>query len=344
MMQPDRPGFLRDLLYFDVNKAASILSQLEGGLLTSSQETSASASTIRKGLTGDLKFVKGERETSEEDSATESKSRVLHHATLNRLESLLEASGEIFRCSHGQMAQETPSALRDMLLSRPFVTISAPCIMQDYNELDRILSHFNDLSGFINRSTRHSLEQTEEFKALQSQIAQLREASKAPRIGTQERAIAKDHLKHVEQTLDSMIGSLTQSESLPDWFIAGIRLFLDSFMRGRIELRLQPLTAHPEFEIVASLRRDSFIDASAADVLHSYGSRPGPAFTAFGFVTSGRDDAEQRAQRKSAVGDVAGAFDTMFAALDALEDAIATVHPPSVALFPVAVFRDLRMN
>lgn len=69
-------GELRDLIYFDFDKAASVYSQIEGGLLKETQEATEGAKETRGGAQVDLKIFKPElsRSSQEKTSTLESKS------------------------------------------------------------------------------------------------------------------------------------------------------------------------------------------------------------------------------------------------------------------------------
>ena len=77
----DEP-YLRDLLYLYTEKAASIFSQLHGGLVRETQETAEQARERRRGLGLNLGLLKPEIAGTSEERTSVIESRVLHHDLL----------------------------------------------------------------------------------------------------------------------------------------------------------------------------------------------------------------------------------------------------------------------
>ncbi|HAA32325.1 MAG TPA: hypothetical protein DCE56_37285 [Cyanobacteria bacterium UBA8553] len=89
---------LRDLVYFDINKAASIFSQLEMGLLTETKFTKNNSMELIYELMKREESIPREKKevvlsSEEEKTKVEKKltleSKVLHHDLLTRVEDLL---------------------------------------------------------------------------------------------------------------------------------------------------------------------------------------------------------------------------------------------------------------
>jgi hypothetical protein len=81
---------LLDLLYFDFEKAASLLSQVEEGLPETVSETAESGDTQRNLRTYELlKLFKGEFGSTSSEKTSILESRLLHHDLLLRVEEAL---------------------------------------------------------------------------------------------------------------------------------------------------------------------------------------------------------------------------------------------------------------
>jgi hypothetical protein len=74
--------YLRDLLYLDWEKAASIFSQLQGGLLKETQESAEKARERRAGLGLSIGPLRPEVGGSAADRASVVETRVMHHDLL----------------------------------------------------------------------------------------------------------------------------------------------------------------------------------------------------------------------------------------------------------------------
>ena len=95
-MKPDK---IRDLLYFDFAKAASIWSQIEGGLQEriSVSEELADESSTQVGA-GIPRFVEAKFGTLDVEKRSILESKVLHHNLLNDLESSSHRLGLVVDC------------------------------------------------------------------------------------------------------------------------------------------------------------------------------------------------------------------------------------------------------
>lgn len=84
---------LRDLVYFDFDKAASLFSQLEQGLLREVQSSVEAAKDERNVRKYDLKLFKPEFGGIASEKTSRLESRVLHHDLLARVEDALFEHG-----------------------------------------------------------------------------------------------------------------------------------------------------------------------------------------------------------------------------------------------------------
>ena len=340
-------GVIRDLIYFDEKKAASLLSQIEGGLPTISRETHDAAAALSRGTGLDLKVAKLSRDTTTTDRSSIEEDRVLHHAMLARIErwltegDLLAVVDEQTKSGEGNVEE-----VRSFIVQRSFASVTGLAIIQDFGELTTTISRFNQLVTFINRASRHALETSPEITSLRSQIAEFGKPIQGQRGSATQRANAKAAAREIQAQIEQAIAASVPLTELPAWLLDGFGLFLETFMRGRVELRLQPLRGAPSFELIANLKRDCFTDADISTIISSYGTRPDRPLCLIGFVTSAPVDEQvaedsSRAERRGD-GQFEKSFDHLFAALESIEEMVRTTRYPSVAVYPLAVFRRMR--
>ncbi len=161
---------LRDLLYFDFEKAASLLSQLEGGLPDRTSESSECTGDKRNLRTYDLlKLFKAEfgGTTSEKTSLLES--RLLHHDLLNRVENALETLKVIVDLNKALPEDiDHPEGIREALGNHDYIRAEGWAAFEDYERLKDVSTSFNNLIAFI---TRCSLDEIKMLQLLREEAA-----------------------------------------------------------------------------------------------------------------------------------------------------------------------------
>ena len=80
---------IRDLIYFDFDKAASIFSQVEGGLIKEIQSGSENSINQKKDHKFDLKLYKSEFGKDSSGKTSRLETKVLHHDLLFKIEEIV---------------------------------------------------------------------------------------------------------------------------------------------------------------------------------------------------------------------------------------------------------------
>lgn len=127
------------------------------------------------------------------------------------------------------------------------------------------------------------------------------------------------------------------------------------FNAGQIHLRVYPFESTPQFQIFANLKRSAFTDEDPAHSIFAYGARPNVKLTVFGLVTSApakegpsfnpmqeftATDGEQR--EESVPVSVEKGFRSAFDGLEGFEALMRYQRWPNIAIYPIAVFRQLQ--
>ena len=285
MWVPEDMPYLRDFLYLDTEKAASIFSQLWGGLVEGTRETSEDARARRGGVALNLGVVRPEfgGENSERTAVIES--RVLHHALF------LEIEDELFRLGAAvDVNAAFPSGpgsaeeVGDALGTAAYVRVEGWATIEDYDRISAILGDWKGLVAFINHSAMSSLEDSDEYKAIMATV----EAAKAEARGLSDNKQRNRQLrelgeqeKELERTLRAAV---EQAEDLDPELSRGHPAFV--FLPGRITFRVYPFDQAPEFQVFGNVKRESFVDADLGNLLFAYGVRPNIPLTLFGLVSS----------------------------------------------------------
>lgn len=349
---------LRDLVYFDFSKTASILSQAEMGLLkeiSSTLEESKDERNIRKyGLAG---VFTPEFGSIELEKQTSFQSRTLHHDLLVRVENLLFDQGfavDINKAVGNTLVNSSCLAreIREKIEGFPYVRAEGKAVFEDYERMKRISNNFNEILEFIRESQRQAFKQTTYYQEARAIIANRRVQANQTSDRKQKQAIL-NQIKQLEQELENRVETLISSalsENIPNWLIEAVSSFIDTFMPKRLNIRIYPFEDFPSFQVVANLKRECFIDNDLENILLAYGTQTNVKLTVIGIITSFptevgdffnpmqefiEDSEIQLTDEKT----FEKAFRGIFTGFQGLEKFMRFVNYPSVAVYPLAVYR-----
>lgn len=208
---------LRDLIYLDFEKCASIFSQLEGGLLREMQSTSETAGDAR--VTGELNIgiAKLGSGLGTNDKRQELESRVLHHDVLDRIESNL-AEQQLLLDLNGKFPDGTPdeATVREAIEGHSFYVRAEGWVMvEDYRRMTRIASSFNSLMEFLVKCATDTVKKSPEYQQLSAQLRQMKENAKA-QASRDQRAMEVERVKAIERQLASLIEAAASGGGIED--------------------------------------------------------------------------------------------------------------------------------
>lgn len=183
---------------------------------------------------------------------------------------------------------------------------------------------------------------------LRDQIERMKDAS-----GTkQQRRAVADKIQQLEEALRRMEDEAVSSSSpapIADWLVRGIGLFVDTFFKDHVHIRVYPFESNQDFHFLSNLKRGSFIDENVDHLIFTYGSRPNLKLTLFGLISSvpprEPSEADLPEVRTETSGDDA-AFEagmrSAFRGLEGMERMFRFSRYPNVTLYPLAVYRTIR--
>lgn len=329
---------LKDLLYFDFEKAASLWSQLEGGLLGETATQKTKSGDVKAKIKVSLgKLAEGEAGGGGGIAVSTVEKKNLHHNLLNYLERELNDSKLVADLSFETLLSMPDGAamLRDRIGKNPYLKCTGWASLEDYGYMADFVMNFNNLANFIHKTSVSG-------SHLDAAPASFKETR---RIATSKKSAA---------SRSDQRGSLADlsPHAIQPWLQNGIKLILESFYRDQLILRLKVSDKCPDFEVVCNLKKSNFLDDDLAHLLYGYGRHPNVQLSAFGLLTSiPSSDGDEDLRRRfsvNAAGDgenIPGSFDaslrSVFSALDELKDLTRTYRYPSVALHPIAVYRQI---
>ena len=339
---------LRDILYFDFDKAASLVSQLEGGLAKqraeSSEETQDERNIRKYEL---LKVFKSEFGGIQTDKKAVLETKVLHHDLLVRLEETLIDLGFATDINGSVTLREDSSldSVHKDISKSPYVKVEGWCAFEDFEKLYESTKNFNDLLGFIKRSEINSILNIDQLK-LQLDSIEEESGKNSKRFKD-----ARTQFKQAEKTVAEKI----EQSKLPEWLFEGVREWIDTYIDGRLNLRVCPFEEFPDLEVIANLKRACFIDDDLKHLMYGYGSEPNRKLCVLGLVTSVPPQDEttlfdmyeayvdkEEVDGETEVETIERAFRAIFPALRNMEKFTSFHRYPRVIVHPIAVYRNIQ--
>jgi hypothetical protein len=342
---------LRDLLYFDFDKAASLYSQIEGGLPQEVKVGSESSSDKRNVRRYDLKLFQPEFGGVQTEQTSRLESRILHHDLLAKVEEYLIDQGSLSDLNSDLFADKVDAEhIHQRLTQVAYIRAEGWAVFEDYQRMKEIATNFNAIAEFIGRCSMSTLEKTEEYQNLQRQIDEARTRAKEEKDGNK-RARSLSAVETQEKKFRALIAESTGLRPIDEWLLEGIRLFTDTFMPNRIIFRVYPFELVPEFQILSNLKQQCFLDSDLDNVVFTYGNRPTLKLTVFGLITSLPAKEDQRfdpmsefrgvdQQRSDEIGFEQG-FRNMFGAFEGFDRFVRYSRYPNVTVYPLAVYRKI---
>lgn len=348
---------IRDFIYFDFAKAASIFSQISGGFITEMEARAEETKDERNVRKYALPFFKPEFGGIQTEKTTLLESRVLHHDLYTRIEQFLFNQGYAVDFSSDFNIEDVKKGvLHDKLGDKFYIKAEGWGVIEDYQRLKGLAQKLNNINAFIKQCASYSLEKTPESQELRTLISQ----KKGEVLAIQDRnkrKVEESKLKKLESKLYEEVREKTGLKGVDDWLLDGIVDFIDTFMPGRINLRLYPFEEESSFHILANLKRDAFVDTDMENVLFAYGTRPNVRLTVFGLITSipsskgapfdPMREFETEAKESSKTDDKVAfekGFRGVFQAYEGIEQMVRFSRYPNITIYPIAVYRNIKSN
>ena len=343
--------FLRDLIYFDFDKTASIASQLEGGLIKEIQESYSQGK--EQGVGFKAYFLNAGMNVKDTESTLVTQS--IHHDLLVRVEqALFDAKVAVDLNQKFNADSRKIETLHKTLKQKPYVRVEGVCRFHDYQRMKTHIDGINKIGKFMENSARDSIiEESEACRKLQKQIEEGEEQLKSITDRNQKKTKKRrvDNLKEqLDTTVDTILGQ-SRSQIIPSWQAEGIKDIIDVLMPSRNNLLIQPFDEPGQFKVISNLKQDCFVDSDSDNVLFHYGSQPNVKLTVFGLVTSIPNsetslDSFVRTNSSQSTGDsikqFEQSFNQVFDSTTQIEKFGLFAYYPRVTVYPLAVYYTIR--
>jgi len=343
---------LKDLVYFDFDKTASIWGQIESGLTERFSSNDAMRGERNKRIRHGLERSQGSdgyAVDAQERGILESK--LLHHDLLNTVEGDLAELGLVADLNALLPDNESDArAIRGALGGNPYLRAEGWAAVEDYQRIFSIADHFNEIIDFIGKAEIQSVRNTEGYQELQRALDEARIAINA-QADRNQKAIAKTKLQNAERQIAEMLKP--GISPIETWLLEGIQKWIATFMPNRINFRVYPFDECPIFQVICNLKRDCFIDEDLEHLIYGYSNRPNIRFTVLGLVTSLPPEGPHPfdpMQEFEALSDTTDRiifeklFRSLFNVMGEIESFVKFSRWPNVTVHPLAIFRQLRSS
>ena len=343
--------YIRDLIYFDFDKAASIFSQIDDGLPKETHTGSEEARDNRNIRKYDLKLFKPEFGGVAQEKTSIMESRVLHHNLLSRLEEELKDSGLLLDINATFKDDQTLEKIQSSLGEVPYIRVEGQAVIEDYDRVKNILDRFNTIVEFFNKSKIETIKKSDGYKELESSINMIN-AEVENKNNRDAKARGKAQIKHSRGVLEEFINQQAKQDKLEQWMVEGLQLIIDPFLKGRIDLRIYPFGSSQQTWILCNLKRECFLDADLENIIFHYGTVPNVKLTLLGLITSQPSPDEgvfdpmeefENINISDAV-QFEKAFRAVFPAMRGLESFARFSRYPGVTAYPIAVYRSIKVR
>jgi hypothetical protein len=136
---------IRDLLYFDLDKASSLLSQFEWGLIDqisiTQDETDSQSGGAKAGIPQIAEIDFG---VDKQKKRSIFETKKLHHDILNRIETqLTQAELVVDLTSSLEKDENSADRIREVIGDKPYVKAQGWSVIEDYQRIMSITSRVN---------------------------------------------------------------------------------------------------------------------------------------------------------------------------------------------------------
>lgn len=333
---------IKDLIYFDYDKAKSVHSQLSGGLL---QEITRAIENEEGGdgeFGIDVKIFKAKVGVNEKEKTIKTERLEIYPELLENVEKKL-SSNNILKDMNLEFTNMSFNDFLSLVPNYTYVKASGWCTFEDYERFKIVLENFNEIQRLVYGSV---LENNPEIISLKKQIDDKKKSLK--RAHNQKEL---NDLKTVEKKFDQIMQEQSEANLLDETLVERLKLFLTTLNPNRLNFRLIPFDDFPEFQLVANLKNQFLVNGTFENIIYTYGSRPNVKLTIFGLITNCPQPTDSRTNPSDEFKYVNESeltvekvydkiFRGVFSSMEGLEKFF-DVYYPKVSISPIGIYREI---
>ncbi|MGV3509372.1 MAG: DUF6414 family protein [Sphingobacteriaceae bacterium] len=342
-------GSIKDLIYFDYDKAKSLNSQLTGGIISELTRAIENEGGISSEVGFDIKVLKSKVAGGNKERSIRTETIEIYHELLNQVEhTLFEKNILTDLNSNFESGNKSFNEFLEEVPSYTYVKATGWSTFEDFERFKRIMNNFNDIQRLIFAS---GLESNPEVKQIKGQINEIKKGLKANSHANQKELLK---LKAIEKNFDKALEQESNASFLDETFIERVEIFLNTFSPNRLNFRLAPFDVFNDFQILASLKSEHLVNGNFENVIYTYGSRPNIKLSIFGIITScpqkddvrvdlndeylGYSDDELKEEAR-----FEKAFRNVFSTFENFEKFFFVPSYPKIAVSPLAIYREIQV-
>lgn len=343
-------GRIKDFIYFDLEKAISLLSQLDGKLITQINEEVEESSDERKIRNYDLMLFKPEFGGVKNSKSSSFQSGVLHHNVFNLLEAKLKENSLITYVNDDISEEDKECFLVNYLKNKYYIIVEGYVNIEDFDKVSFITQKYPSITEFIQQCAMSGIEESEEYQDFMKKIEEKRDEINNITDKNKRRQQNKKLDEQIHE-FNKILKTNAKFEDIPGWLLEGIQLFIETFLPNRIMIRIYPYMSRPENHFIGNLKRHCFIDDDIDNIINAYGTRPNIQLTMFGLITSMPEKEgsnfdpldEYLSYEEEIDKNIAfeKAFREVFRALEGIEGFVKFSRYPNITVYPIAIYRNI---
>jgi len=336
---------IREILYFDKEKAISLLSQIEWGLTRDFTVEQDNTKTQKNVL--NIRFpslFSGTHSRERRDRERVSETKEFHHDLLNRVEYQLKSRNAIIemfdKSKYYTLVEE--DEIRSLLGEKQYINASGSCFIEDYSRILSISSIFTQQVNFINRSNIENDATNENNLKLVADLMRIEKELRRAK-NANERANKENELNLKYEEIGKKLKNYVEQ-----WKFDGISLWINTYLKDRLIFRILPSPKCPSFQIICNLKRACIVDGNIEYLISSYSTKPNIPFYVLGLITS-KPEKNEIGINPLAEFDMKGelnnietiekGFRSLFPAIEGLESFTRFSRYPNITVEPIAIYR-----
>ncbi|WP_339886137.1 DUF6414 family protein [Polaribacter vadi] len=342
---------IKDLIYFDYDKAKSLNSQLNGGIISELTRAIEEEGEMNSEVGFDIKILKGKIGGRDKEKSIRTEKIELYHELLNEIEKSLSEKKILTDLNHN--FENGGESFNDFLKKVPeftYVKSTGWSSFEDFERFKNIMENFNEIQRLIFAS---GLENNPEIIRQKEQINDLRKELKSSNKSNKSSEIKK--LNAIEKNFDKTIEEESGAIFLDELFIDRIKTFLNTFSANRLNFRLAPFDVFNDFQILANLKSEYLVNGDFDNLIYTYGSRPNIKLSIFGIITSCPQKEDIRVdlndeyigyeENEMKDEDIfIKAFRGVFSSFENLEKFFFVPSYPKISVSPIAIYREVKFE
>jgi hypothetical protein len=298
---------VRDFIYIDIDRVKSISSQLECGLTDEIQSSNGNSETTKVGGKGGLPFLSAEAGSEFQTNNQLLETKSLHDYIYNKVENILLNEDKLLRVSN---ADSYSSHTIRSIGNAAFILAKGKVVINDYNQLKKLLDNWEGLSKFIAKC--HVSSKKENMTQSQAKLAYDN--------------LLQDFIKNIDKD-----------------YRKGLSLFIDMFYQDRIVIKITPYSEYPDFRLVGNIDK-KYLRDNIESIRYKYSTAPVSDWTIFCQIASmpleNRTDVISNMTNNQIGNGIENSFQKIFDSYRAVENMAQTVTYPEIAVTPIAIYRE----